>query len=171
MVTARNFMECDALEKIPQLYRDSYNLETEFVLSLFALNATVLQIGSMDGARIMWLLEKRPDVQITGLEIDEEVVKISKENFKNKAIILLGDITNPPHLGTFDYVICLNNTSRYIKDYEKEIQEMKKLGKMAIISVYAEKFTDDRAKEYFTVLQLPVATMKTIQSSYKILQK
>lgn len=113
----------------------------------------------MDGMRIIRLLAKRADLQLTGLEIDKELVRIAGQNLVKKGFqvtFITGDIANPPDLPQFDYVICLNNTLGYIMDQNKAIHEMKKLGKVVIISVYGEKFVDILARKYFKQLHLEV---------------
>lgn len=156
------YTQCDILGKIPQPNRDNWVYEVTLLKKELPLNARVLQVGSMDGTRALELLKVRPDLKITGLEIEESLVKFSRENFEKssiKADFILGDITNPPLMGNFDYVICLNHTLGYIPDNDKAIEEMKKLGKV-IISVYGEKFTDQLAAEYFKAINLEIAKIE-----------
>ncbi len=151
------YVKCDDLDALPALLRDNYLYESDFLRRELPLNARVLQIGSMDGERIIRLLQLRPDLMLTGLEIEENLMKLAQEKLSSAQLtaeFIHGDITNPPDLPSFDYVICLNNTLGYIPDQSEALRGMKQLGKHLIISVYGEKFTDELAEEYFTILDL-----------------
>src|SRR5665213_942399 len=122
------YSKCDNLDNIPSLMRDNYLRETELLVGLLPQNSSILQVGSMDGERIIRLLKLRPDLKVTGLEIEEFFVKVANQKMAKtdfKAEFILGDITNPPSLPTFDYVICLNNTLGYIPDEQKALVGMK----------------------------------------------
>ena len=164
MTSAKNiYVHCDELEKIPALNKKNWLYEIELLKKELKLNATVLQVGCMDGTRIIALLKERPDLKITGLDIDKQLLDLAAQKFKQegiKAALLLGDITASLSLLKFDYVICLSNTSGYIEKEEKAIENMKKLGKTVIISVYGEKFTDEIAWEYFSGLGLKINDIK-----------
>ena len=54
----------------------------------------------------------------------------------------------------------MNNTLGYIPDQEKAIENMKKLGKKVVISVYGEKFTDELAARYFRSINLELLYVK-----------
>jgi len=151
------YVNCDVLENLPKPNRENWLCEIELLRNQFPQNAKVLQVGSMDGTRIIHLLKARPDLDITGLEVERSLVNIAKRKIAAAGLganFVCGDITNSPHLPRFDYVICLNNTLGYISEEERAIAEMRKLGKAAIISVYGEKFTDALARKYFTSLNL-----------------
>jgi len=154
------YSKCDNLDNIPSLMRDNYLRETELLVGLLPQNSSILQVGSMDGERIIRLLKLRPDLKVTGLEIEEFFVKVANQKMAKtdfKAEFILGDITNPPSLPTFDYVICLNNTLGYIPDEQKALVGMKSLGsKKIIVSVYGESFTDELAKQYFISIGLEI---------------
>jgi SAM-dependent methyltransferase len=151
------YVLCDDLDNIPKLNRLNYEYETELLTQILPNSATVLQIGSMDGMRVIRLLTIRPDLKITGLEIEKPLVELARKNIaaaKLSATFELGDITSPPNLPTFDYAVCLNNTLGYIPDEKLALAGMKKLGRHAIVSVFGEKFTPILAKEYFDSLKL-----------------
>ncbi|HEY5153070.1 MAG TPA: class I SAM-dependent methyltransferase [Candidatus Saccharimonadales bacterium] len=153
------YSKCDDLDNIPSGMRANYLREGELLSDMLPQNSSVLQVGSMDGERIIRLLKLRPDLQMTGLEIEEFFVKaanqkISKTGFK--AEFIHGDITRPPKLEDFDYVICLNNTLGYIPDQQKALDGMKQLGGKVIVSVYGERFTDRLAKRYFDSIGLGI---------------
>lgn len=153
MVSAKDiYLNADELENLPVLNRKNYLYEAELLKKQIEQHAKVLQVGSMDGMRIVLLLTLRPDLQLTGLDIEEDLTNAAIKNILKRGLtakFVTGDITNPPKLPQYDYIICLNNTLGYIPDDKKAIEKMKKLGKHVIISVYGEKFTDDLAKEYF----------------------
>jgi SAM-dependent methyltransferase len=153
------YVKCDELDNIPKLNKDNWLKEIELLSKEFPLNSKVLQIGCMDGTRIIALLDKRPDLKITGLDIEGYMVEKIKENLKKynySADVILGDITKPVGVSGFDYVICLNNTLGYIFEEEKAINNMRGLGDKVIISVYGEKFDDSLGKDYFKAINLEV---------------
>lgn len=145
----------DQLEILPKLNRENWLFEVEFLVKELSPNAKVLQVGCMDGTRIISLLNRRPDLQITGLDIEKKYLRMAEQNIADagfEAQLVLGDITKPPQLESFNYIICLNNTLGYIPDYEKAVANMRRLGETVIISVYGEKFTDGLAREYFQTI-------------------
>ncbi len=153
------YVNCDVLEDIPQPNRENWLKEIELLKGELPQNARVLQVGSMDGTRVIRLLEARPDLKITGLEIEASLVELAKQKVTEAGLnadFIHGDITSPPALSRFDYVICLNNTLGYIPEQEKAIIGMKNMGKVIIISVYGEKFDDDLAHEYFKSIHLEI---------------
>jgi predicted O-methyltransferase YrrM len=104
------YINADELENLPILNRDNYLFETKILQQELSQNAQVLQIGSMDGMRILRLLKVRPDLHLTSLELEEELVKVAKQNMSAAGIsakFVTADITDPPALPKFDYVICL----------------------------------------------------------------
>jgi len=143
--------------------RDNYLYETKLLSEKLPKNSTLLQVGSMDGERAIRLLNVRPDLKITGLEIEEPLVKLAKQKVSKAGVNMepiRGDITNPPDLPKFDYVICLNNTLGYISSQQKALAGMRKLGKEVIVSVYGEKFTDDLARKYFEAIGLSINSIQ-----------
>ena len=153
------YVNCDVLEDIPKQNRDNWLKEIDLLQLELPQNAHVLQVGSMDGTRAIRLLTARPDLKITGLEIEASLVELAKQKVAAaglRADFIHGDITDPPTLPRFDYAICLNNTLGYIPEQEKAIAGMKKLGKVVIISVYGEKFDDDLARAYFESIKLEI---------------
>lgn len=153
------YIKCDVLEDLPKPNRDNWLFEISLLSKKLPRNANVLQVGSMDGTRIIKLLEARPDLKLTGIEIEAPLVEFAKKNAAESGLnanFIHGDITNPPTLSQFDFVICLNNTLGYIPEEQKAINKMKPLGKNIIISVYGEKFNDKLARSYFKAINLEI---------------
>lgn len=154
------YTHCDELEHLPELFRCNWLWELDRLAGILPEKATALQVGSMDGTRILRLLEKRPDVRITGLEIDAALAERARENLTSvsaKTSIVTGDILDPPaDLQRSQYVLCLNNTLGYIADEPSALSQMKKLGARVIVSVYGEQCTDALAREYFLLLGLEI---------------
>ncbi len=71
-----SYVRCDDLESIPIPNRRNYEIEHDLLINQLPKSARVLQIGSMDGMRIIRLLKARPDLHITGLEIEEALVEL-----------------------------------------------------------------------------------------------
>lgn len=153
------YVKCDELDNIPKPNKENWLFEISLLKSELKENAKVLQIGCMDGTRILALLKERPDLIMSGLDIEKPLLDIAKEKFEKAGVnvrLIQGDILTPPPLDDFDYIICLNNTLGYIKEEKKAIENMKKLGKVTVISVYGEKFTDELARDYFKSINLEV---------------
>ena len=156
------YIQCDELDDIPIPNKDNWLKEIELMAKVIKSKAKVLQVGCMNGIRIMALLAKRPDLNITGLDFDQELIDFAKDNFRKfeiKAKLIFADITKPPKMEKFDYVTCLNNTLGYIPKEKEAIENMKELGNTIILSVYGEKFTDDLAKEYFKAIKLELLSI------------
>lgn len=155
------YVRCDELERLPARCRENWLYEIELLRQELPKGARIVQVGSMDGTRAIRLLEARPDLSVTGLEIDEALVALAQEKAAAAGIraqFVHGDITSPPAL-RFDYCVCLNNTLGYISDQEKAVAGMKTLGERVIISVYGEKF-NDLARAYFTAVGLELARIE-----------
>lgn len=156
------YIGCDELDNLPAINRENWLWELEWLAKHLPNNATVLQVGCMDGTRILRLLEKRPDLKITGLDIDEPLLDRAREHFKTagKSVPLIhANITTAEIQDTFDFVLCLNNTLGYIAENERALEQMKRYGKTTIVSVYGEAFDDDAAKEYFDTIGLQFDTV------------
>jgi SAM-dependent methyltransferase len=149
------FTNCDVLEQLPLLNRENYEFETDYLVRTLPQSATVLQVGSMDGTRASRILEQRPDLQYTGLDISDALVSLARVTAPN-ATFVLGDITDPPEIGPFDYVICLNHTLGYIEEVDVAIAKIKELGTHVVVSVYGEAFDEDTAVDYFETLGLEI---------------
>ena len=66
----------------------------------------ILDVGCGYGRLSIPIIEKFPDVDISGIDISENYVRLYKENTNHPAFV--GSIENfPTELGTFDYIICI----------------------------------------------------------------
>jgi 2-polyprenyl-3-methyl-5-hydroxy-6-metoxy-1,4-benzoquinol methylase len=66
----------------------------------------ILDVGCGYGRLSIPIIKKFPDVDITGLDISENYVRLYKEKAHHPALV--GAIENiPAELGTFDYIICV----------------------------------------------------------------
>ena len=156
------YIHCDELDNIPEICKQNWEFEISLLSKKLKPNATVLQVGCMNGIRIITLLKERPDLKITGLDIEQSMVDICNDNLKRvgrNATVILGDITKPLSVSGFDYVVCLNNTLGYIPDQETSLANMKNLGGKVIISVFGEAFTSDTAKKYFSSIGLTIKSI------------
>ncbi len=157
------YVNCDVLEKLPRLNRENWLYEIDLLCKELPRSSTVLQVGSMDGSRIFALLDKRPDLVLTGIEIESSLIEIARKSASQlgyRADFILGDISNPADLPRFDYVICLNNTLGYISNEKQALEQMKRLGRKVILSVYGEKFDDHHANTYFKSIGLILEQIK-----------
>ncbi len=151
------YLNCDQLDQLPEINKQNWLFELDWLVKFLVQGATVLQVGCMDGVRIIELLKKRPDLNVTGLDIEPDFIKIAKENFQKTGVnanLIEADITIFKPDSLFDYVICLNNTLGYIPETLKAVEAIKSAGKSSIISVYGEQFTDTVAQNYFTSIGL-----------------
>lgn len=152
MTTNDSYVNCENFNALPEVFREVYELETELVCKLLKRKSRVLQVGPMDGHRMVLIQDKRPDLHVTGLEIDEKFVKISNNKLANERIdwqVIHGDITKPPKFEPFDWVICLNNTLGWVENDKLAVENMKKLAPNVIISLFTDRFTEELAEIYF----------------------
>lgn len=158
MASAKDiFVKCDQLEGLPEPNRRNYLFELDRLEQRLPQEARVLQVGSMDGTRIVRLLQRRPDLHVTGLEIETELVDLARQNVDGaglRAEFVKGDITRPPDLLAFDWVLCLNNTLGYISDEQAALGQMRRLGGKVVVSVYGQRFDEALARQYFGVIGL-----------------
>lgn len=158
MPSPDEYRHADELDHIPAECAQNYRFEHQLLVELLRQDARVLQVGSMDGARAVRLLKARSDLQFTGLDIEEDLITIARQNTDQAGVaarFILGDIVDPsPELDRrhFDYVLCLNNTLGYIPEQEAALRSMRSLGGQVLISVFGEKFTDQLARDYFASL-------------------
>lgn len=156
------FPHCDQIENLPQLCRDNWLFELDFLRRKLILGASVLQVGAMDGTRIVALADVRPDLVLTGFEIEDAFVLRANRVIAEKKInaqVILGDITDGEDalsMGNDDVCICLNNTFGYIEQRESALLNMKEIAPVTYISVFEDKFTDELAHEYFSCLGLEI---------------
>jgi hypothetical protein len=147
-----NYVHFDELDGLPGPNRRNYLFELDFFAKVLPEGASVLQVGSMDGARILRFIERRPDLEFTGLEIEKNLVVLARENIRKAGLdvrFIAADITAPPaSTGNYDYVLCLNNTLGFIPDYRAALRRMWGIG-VTFVSVYGEAFDDVLAGEYY----------------------
>lgn len=151
------FVRCDQLEGLPEPNRRNYLFELDLLEQRLPAGAKVLQVGSMDGTRAARLLKRRPDLKFTGLEIEPELVAMARQNVQAaglEAEMVAGDITQPPELSRFDWVLCLNHTLGYIADEGRALENMRRLGNTVAVSVYGQRFDEELAGEYFRAIGL-----------------
>jgi SAM-dependent methyltransferase len=117
----------------------------------------------MDGLRLIRLSMRRPDLRLTGLDIDAELIELARAHAGGAGIgiqFILGDITAPPPLERFDYAMCLNNTLGYIPEDGLAVARMRQVAGSVLVSVYGERTTDGLAGEYFGVLGTAVTGVR-----------
>lgn len=156
------YIHCDELDHLPEICRINWLKELRLLVDLLPRDAAVLQVGCMDGTRMIALLSARPDLQITGSDIDPAFVTLAKKRLAEQnlqASVIEDDITQTRLQPSFDYVLYLNNTLGYIPDQERALFAMRRLGRHTVLSVYGERFTDSIASEYFTPLGLTIESI------------
>eukprot|EP00746_Dinoflagellata_sp_MGD_P090032 gnl/MRDRNA2_/MRDRNA2_35520_c0_seq1.p1 gnl/MRDRNA2_/MRDRNA2_35520_c0~~gnl/MRDRNA2_/MRDRNA2_35520_c0_seq1.p1 ORF type:complete len:208 (-),score=34.72 gnl/MRDRNA2_/MRDRNA2_35520_c0_seq1:7-630(-) len=160
------YVHCDELDGLPLICKENWLQETRHLQETLPHGCRVLQVGCMDGTRILSILKGRPDLQMTGLDIDDKLLQIAKKNFERSGVAVdtyLGDIADESVIdvvgGRFDVVVCLNNTLGYIERWRLAITVMEKLSSHIVLSLYGPQFDDSIAEEYFKSLGLKVDTI------------
>jgi SAM-dependent methyltransferase len=156
---AENLAGTDDLTDYTPLHRENYLLESAHLAESLPLGASVLQVGSMDGARAIGLLQARPDLRITGLDIEQGLTEVAVSNAAAAGVtatFVTGDILSPPTLPRFDFVICLNNTLSYIFEPHLAILKMHELSKCVIVSVFTDAYDLSEATSYCETLGLSI---------------
>lgn len=128
-----------------------------------------LQVGCMDGTRVVRFSQKAPHTHIDGIEISKTSWKIACQNVAEArprlhSKIYLGDITNPPdelQPDSYDLVYALNNTLGYIPDAAEALRRMRLLSSgQVVLSLFSdERFTDDVAFPYFASMGIDPASV------------
>lgn len=80
------YVNSDDLDNIPALMKSNYLYESKLLVKLLPEKSHVLQVGSMDGIRAIRLLGERPDLQLSGLEIEEHLVRLAKATVRNAGV-------------------------------------------------------------------------------------
>jgi SAM-dependent methyltransferase len=162
MVNDRNFLLADAHPGSPLLSVANYAYEERAVpLQLHGVKRG-LQVGCMNGTRVVRFSQAAPHAHIDGLEISEASVTIARQNVVEAGLgstIFLGDITEPPdelQLNYYDLVYSLNNTLGYIPDAQKALDNMRALstGKVVLSLFSDERFSNDTALAYFASMEI-----------------
>lgn len=154
------YVHCDELENIPAINRENWNRETEITVRELKPGASVLQIGCMNAKRLIAIQRQRPDLRLTGIDIEPAFLEMARANIADASMQIetkLCDITSKEQcekLGHFDYVFCLNNTLGYISEESRALENMFALAPIVIVSVYGEQCTNERMKAYLESINL-----------------
>ncbi|NWG04532.1 MAG: methyltransferase domain-containing protein [Syntrophaceae bacterium] len=121
----------------------------------------ILDVGCGYGRLSIPIIEKVPNVDITGIDISENYVRLYKENTSHSAFVV-GVEDLPPDFGTFDYILCVT-VLMYLDDENLKkavfnlLSHLKPKGKLILIEPHFSGY-------YFqTVFGLGTFLMKRIQ--------
>ncbi len=96
----------------------------------------ILDAGCGTGVLIHKLLEKNSKVNITGIDISEEMLKIAKYKFNKNVKLINSDVEDLKLKNKFDLII-FNSNTHYLNDLNKVIKDFKKLlnenGKLILV--------------------------------------
>ncbi|MEH6762924.1 MAG: class I SAM-dependent methyltransferase [Aequorivita antarctica] len=110
------------------LYNDTYDI---FLDSISKANASVLEAGCGPANITKYLLTKRPDLKIKGIDISENMVRLARKN-NPSAVFEIMDIRKIDSInGKFDAIICgfcipylsQNDCSKLITDCKNLLNE------------------------------------------------
>jgi SAM-dependent methyltransferase len=156
MVSHEQYELADVHPGTPALNRANYEFEEAYMPLQLQGISRGLQVGCMNGTRVVRFSEQAPTTRIDGMEIAPDHVAIARQNVAKAGLdarIIIGDITSHTYrpLERYDLVYCLNNTLGYIPETQKTLAGMRALSRRAIaMSVFTDdKLTDAAALEYF----------------------
>jgi len=136
-------------------YKELFIKENDFLVKNISKNAKVLEIGCGNGRNIESILPITKN--ITGIDIDPEAIKITKERFKNISEIEIKEnsVFNLSFYNkSFDVVFAFITLVNWGDNKIKALKEMKRVlkddGKI-IISVYSEDATKNRILQYTNI--------------------
>jgi hypothetical protein len=161
MVSERQYLRGDAHDETPPLNQANYAFEDEHLAPILLRGVSrALQVGCMNGDRVVRYSRWAEQTRIDGLEMSAALAAIAQDNVDAAgldATIFRADVTD---LGTvtslptarYDVVYALNNTLGFIPDTQKAMAGMRFMSKGTIaLSVFgAEVFNNERALAYYT---------------------
>jgi ubiquinone/menaquinone biosynthesis C-methylase UbiE len=101
--------------------------------------ANLLDIGCGEGQADKFFLEYHPNLKITGVDFDEQALKEARINCPAMKI-KKADIYHLPFVNkSFDLILCLE-VLEHLKNPQKAIKEIKRVGRYFILSVPHEPF-------------------------------
>ncbi len=106
--------------------------DLELISSWVEKNSRVLDLGCGDGS-LLKMLKEQKNVSGYGIDYDVSQIKLSLDNKINVMQLDLNDGLNDFKNDTFDYVI-LAQSLQEIKNPEKVLKEMLRIGKEVIVS-------------------------------------
>ena len=106
--------------------------DLELISSWVEKNSRVLDLGCGDGS-LLKMLKEQKNVSGYGIDCDVSQIKLSLDNKINVMQLDLNDGLNDFKNDTFDYVI-LAQSLQEIKNPEKLLKEMLRIGKEVIVS-------------------------------------
>jgi SAM-dependent methyltransferase len=165
-ITRTNYALADPGRNDPNMWPNAANFafEEQVVPLHLAGLERGLQVGCMDGTRVVSFSKAAPGVHVDGLEINETSTAIARQNVRDAGLashIILGDIMAPPpelQPASYDLVYATNNTLGYLDDPRVALDRMRSLsrGKVLVSLFSDERFTDKIAREYFTRMKMDI---------------
>lgn len=105
--TARTWNKIAALYQEKFMGLDMYNTTYDlFCAAVGKAGARVLEIGCGPGNITRYLLQQRPDFQITGIDIAPNMVSLAKKNVPEATFMVKDCRSLQPSDGCFDAIVC-----------------------------------------------------------------
>jgi len=149
---SKNFFENWLNEASPEI-KDWFQKEADYLKERIKPNSTILDVGCGFGRHIQ--LFSSFSKEVVGIDNDNVMVGKAREilkNFDNVRLFLQDAEKMEFPDGTFDYVICANNTFGNFQETKSNIlNQMKRVCKKdgeIIISVYSENALETRKNDY-----------------------
>lgn len=136
-----------------ELIREFLNGEIEFISKHIKPNSSILEIGCGYG-RLLKIMAKKSK-RLVGIDFSNRMIELSKKNLEgeeNVDIQLMEADELAFNDGSFDYVVCLDNSFGNMPKIEldvlKEMKRVCKNGGEIIISVFSENAKDIQKENY-----------------------
>jgi|GEM_PF-3228350 len=166
-INTSNYLDADPASS-GDINSENFAFEERMVPLHLAGLERALQVGCMNGTRVVSFSEAAPGVPIDGLEINETFVNIARNNVRaaglaSRSRIILGDILSPPpelQQASYDLVYATNNTLGYL-DPAAALASMCTLSRgNVLVSLFSdERFTDEIARNYFAQMKMDINNM------------
>lgn len=133
---------------------------------------SVLDLGCGDGSFIKHLLDRRPDLSVTGIDISKNAIKIANKIAKKNTScnFYVMDITKELPQNKFDLVVC-SEVLEHLKEDSKLLYKFSNLTKYIIISVPSGKFNKiDKEVGHLRKYNKKDLRLKLSKANFKILK-
>ena len=136
----------ELMSKLSDSYKQWFEDEKQFQRKHIFPNAKVLDVGCGEGRNLNYIIDITK--HLTGIDHSNLAISEAKENLPSVKFIKADAEQLPFEDNEFDFGICMTSFANFGENKYKILEEMKRVGKKIIISVFNEDAFDERMKVY-----------------------